>query len=48
LLKAAMESDFRSMIDLEAEKQNMASVSEDFKAATEAFFKKERPEFSGR
>lgn len=48
LLKSAMESDLRSMIDIEAEKQNIASVSEDFKTATEAFFKKETPKFSGR
>ena len=48
LLKAALQSDFNTMFAMEAEKQNIASVTEDFKIATEAFFKKEKPKFSGR
>jgi len=48
LLKAAMQSDLNSMIAMEAEKQNIADATEDFKIATEAFFKKEKPKFSGR
>jgi 2-(1,2-epoxy-1,2-dihydrophenyl)acetyl-CoA isomerase len=48
LLKAAMESDLNSMIALEAETQNIASATEDFKIATEAFFKKVKPKFTGR
>ncbi len=48
LLKAAMESDLDSMIAMEAALQNIASVTDDFKIATEAFFKKEKPKFTGR
>jgi len=48
LLKAAMQSDFNSMYAMEAEMQNIADATEDFKTATEAFFKKEEPKFSGR
>jgi len=48
LLKAAIQSDFNTMFAMEAEKQNIASATEDFKIATEAFFKKEKPKFSGR
>lgn len=48
LLKSAMESDLGSMIAMEAEKQNIADATEDFKIATEAFFKKEKPKFTGR
>ena len=48
LLKAATESDLNSMFAMEAEKQNIAAATEDFKIATEAFFKKVKPKFSGR
>jgi len=36
------------MISMEAAIQNIASATEDFKTATEVFFKKEKPKFSGR
>jgi hypothetical protein len=36
------------MFAMEAEKQNIAAATEDFKIATEAFFKKVKPKFTGR
>lgn len=48
LLKAAMESDLKSMFAMEAEKQKIASETNDFKIATEAFFNKTKPKFTGQ
>lgn len=48
LLKAATTADLSQMIDLEASTQNITIASEDNKNAVIAFFKKRRPEFTGK
>ena len=48
LLKAAITAELPEMIDHEASTQNITISSEDSKNAVLAFFKKRRPEFTGR
>ena len=47
-LNAALVSDPRTVLDMEAEAMDYTSNSEDFRAAVDAFMNKKKPTFSGR
>lgn len=48
IMRAALHSDYESIFNLESKHQVTCTESEDYKAATEAFFAKKAVEFKGR